>query len=146
MCPAECAQINQTNRTGLGARAAAANPTAMAVVAAAWQVTRCSQTIRPTHFCPCRPLATSDASPIYTAIETYTSAKTHAPYSARGSHKPRTTSILRACSSAGPTPRHQNSSQPKHPGHTQSSASILPRCPHRTNLDAVFADLAFILS
>ena len=31
--------------------------------------TRCSQTIQPTHFCPFRPLATSNASPIHTAID-----------------------------------------------------------------------------
>ena len=55
------------------------------------------------------------------------------------------TSILRASSSAGKTSGQGTEIPPsQNPDHTQSSTSILSRCPHQTNLvNAVFADLAF---
>ena len=105
--------------------------------------TRCSQTIQPTHFCPSRPLASSDASPIHTAIDLTRLKKLIHPSRPVRSHTPRTTSIPRASSSASPTSGHRNSSQPK-PGPRPVLHIHSLRCPRRTNLvNAVFADPAF---
>ena len=105
--------------------------------------TRCSQTIQPTHFCPSRPLASSDASPIHTAIDLTRLKKLIHPSRPVRSHTHRTTSIPRASSSAGPTSGHRNFSQPK-PGPQPILHIHSLRCPRRTNLvNAVFADPAF---